>query len=35
MSSWESWNSYFLFKVRDSDGALSEEKRYDLNNFDN
>jgi len=35
MDAGHSGDSYFLFKVQDSQGALSEEKRYDLINFDN
>ncbi len=35
MNSGQSGASFFLFKVRDSDGAESDEKRYDLITFDN
>ena len=35
MNSGSSGDSYFLFKVQDPEGALSEEKRFDLINFDN
>jgi len=31
----QSGNDYFLFKVSDSAGAESEEKRFDLVDFDN